>query len=158
MASTHIFSIFTAWNDTRTTTLVNTILSKHHQKTNLLKSVCGLPFSNCFSAIKCKWLIENVPTIKETVRSKTCLFGTLDTWILWNLTGGCDDGVHVTDVTNASRTMLMNLRTLDWDLQLCTFFQIPDHILPKIKSCSEIYGYVYDGPLKGVAIAGVSIN
>lgn len=85
------------------------------------------------------------------------MFGTLDTWILWQLTGGTDDGVHATDVTNASRTMLMNLETLDWDNHLCTFFKIPKFILPKIRSCAEIYGYVYDGPLKGIPIAAVSV-
>lgn len=136
--------------------MINTILAKNHNRINCLKSICGLPFSNCFSAIKCKWLIDNVPSIKSAVRNHQCLFGTLDTWILWNLTGGINDGVHITDVTNASRTMLMNLETLEWDSYLCTFFQIPKFILPKIKSCAEIYGYVYDGPLKGIPIAAVS--
>lgn len=148
--------LISAWNDCRTSTLLSTILAKNHNKTNYLKSICGLPFSNCFSAIKCKWLLENVPSIREAINNRQCMFGTLDTWILWHLTGGTDDGVHATDVTNASRTMLMNLETLDWDSHLCTFFKIPNFILPKIRSCAEIYGYVYDGPLKGVPIAAVS--
>lgn len=101
--------------------------------------------------------MENVPSIRDAVLDGKCMFGTLDTWILWHLTGATDDGVHATDVTNASRTMLMNLETLDWDSNLCTFFKIPKSILPKIRSCAEIYGYVYDGPLKGVPIAAVSL-
>lgn len=101
-------------------------------------------------------MIENEASIKQAVQSDECYFGTLDTYILWNLTGGIEDGVHLTDVTNASRTMLMNLKTLDWDAKLCQFFQIPMSILPRIRSCAEIFGYVYNGPLKGIPIAAVS--
>lgn len=100
--------------------------------------------------------MENVPSIKEACQKGECYFGTLETYILWNLTGGLDDGVHLTDVTNASRTMLMNLKTLDWDANLCHFFQIPKSILPQIRSCAEIFGYVYEGPLKGIPVAAVS--
>lgn len=145
-----------AWNDCRTSYIIERILSKNRNKINLLKSICGLPFSNCFSSLKCRWLIENIPSIKEATQKGECYFGTLETYILWNLTGGLDDGVHLTDVTNASRTMLMNLETLDWDANLCHFFQIPKSILPKIRSCAEIFGYVYEGPLKGIPIAAVS--
>lgn len=132
------------------------ILARNHNKINFLKSICGLPFSNCFSALKCKWLMENVASVREAVQNRQCMFGTLDTWILWQLTGGVDGGVHATDVTNASRTMLMNLETLKWDSHLCAFFKIPKFILPDIRSCAEVYGYVYDGALKGVPIAAVS--
>ena len=104
-----------------------------------------------------KWIVENVNGVQEIIDNKKCLFGTLDTWVLWNLTGGIEGGIHVTDVTNASRTMLMNMETLQWDQKLCAFFQISHTILPKIKSCSEVYGYVHDGPLQGIPIAGVSI-
>jgi glycerol kinase len=144
-----------AWNDTRTTPTLNRILTKIRHKKNYLKSICGLPFSNCFSAIKIKWLMDNIDGIKATIRDRKCFFGTLDTWILWNLTGGLDDGVHITDVTNASRTMLMSLEQLQWDSSLCTFFQIPAFILPTIKSSAEKYGYVCDGPLKGIPIMAV---
>lgn len=123
-----------------------------------MKSICGLPFSNCFSSLKFRWLIENEASIKEAVQKDQCYFGTLDSYILWNLTGGLEDGIHVTDVTNASRTMLMNLKSLKWDANLCHFFQIPMSILPRIKSCAEIFGYVYSGPLKGVPIAAVSAH
>lgn len=119
--------------------------------------MCGLPLSNCFSAIKVKWIVDNVTGVQELVQAGDCLFGTLDTWILWNLTGGIEGGIHVTDVTNASRTMLMNLETLKWDHKLCAFFRIPPKILPDIRSCSEVYGFVHDGPLQGVPIAGVRI-
>lgn len=132
------------------------ILAQIRNKKNILKSVCGLPLSNCFSAIKVKWIVDNVPGAHELIQSGDCLFGTLDTWILWNLTGDIEGGVHVTDVTNASRTMLMNLETLKWDVKLCAFFRIPAKILPDIRSCSEVYGFVHDGPLQGVPIAGVS--
>lgn len=152
------FSIFAAWNDCRTTYIIERILSKNRNKINLLKSICGLPFSNCFSSFKCRWLIENVPSINEAIQKGECYFGTLETYILWNLTGGLDDGVHLTDVTNASRTMLMNLHTLNWDENLCHFFQIPMTILPRIRSCAEIFGYVYEGPLKGIPIAAVSYS
>lgn len=101
--------------------------------------------------------MENVAGVNEIIAKQNCLFGTLDTWILWNLTGGIEGGIHITDVTNASRTMLMNLETLQWDKKLCNFFHISPSILPAIKSCSEIYGYVHDGPLLGIPIAGVSI-
>lgn len=163
-----------AWNDTRTDEIVNRLLTKIHNKKNYLKAVCGLPISNCFSALKIMWIMENVLEVKDVLQSNDLLFGTLDTWILWNLTGGVEGGIHVvsnifrniiqdltgptflqTDVTNASRTMLMNLETLQWSDSLCTFFRIPPKILPKIKSCSEIYGFVYDGPLQGVPIASV---
>lgn len=150
------FYFVSAWNDCRTSSILETIFTKTYNKINYLKSVCGLPFSNCFSALKCRWLIDNIPSIQESIRNRECLFGTLDTWIIWNLTGGKDNGTHVTDATNASHTMLMNITTLEWDEQLCNFFKIPSFILPSIQSCAEIYGYVLDGPLKGVPIAAVS--
>lgn len=100
--------------------------------------------------------MSNIAAVREAISNRECLFGTLDSWIIWNLTGGAIDGLHMTDVTNASRTMLMNLSTLNWDTQLCRFFQIPQHILPQIRSCAEIYGFVFDGPLKGLPIGAVS--
>lgn len=154
----HVFKdIILAWNDTRTSATVTTILSHIRNKKNILKPVCGLPLSNCFSAVKVKWIVDNVPGVQELIQANDCLFGTLDSWILWNLTGGIEGGVHVTDVTNAARTMLMNLETLKWDHKLCAFFRISPCILPDIKSCSEVYGFVHDGPLQGVPIAGVSV-
>lgn len=153
----NIYDLIAAWNDTRTSTTVTSILSHIRNKKNILKPVCGLPLSNCFSAVKVKWITDNVPGVQELIQTNDCLFGTLDSWILWNLTGGIEGGVHVTDVTNAARTMLMNLETLKWDHKLCAFFRISPRILPDIKSCSEVYGFVHDGPLQGVPIAGVSV-
>lgn len=140
----------------RTTTTLNGLLGRTRNKQNILKSVCGLPLSNCFSALKVKWIIDNVAEVSPLIQHNNLMFGTLDTWILWNLTGGIEGGVHVTDVTNASRTMLMCLETLRWDPRLCSFFCIPSRILPEIRSCSEVYGFVHHGPLQGIPIASVS--
>ncbi|XP_058058841.1 glycerol kinase [Anopheles bellator] len=141
------------WCDTRTSAVVGGILQRLRGKKNFLKSVCGLPFSNCFCAVKLRWMIENVDGVQNAIDADKALFGTLDSWIIWLLTGGVDGGIHVTDVTNASRTMLMNLETCEWDERLCRFFRIPNKILPEIRSCSEVYGYINEGPLSGIPIA-----
>ncbi|KAK5640490.1 hypothetical protein RI129_011301 [Pyrocoelia pectoralis] len=141
------------WLDMRTASTVDRLLEVIPNGTknkDYLKPLCGLPLSPYFSALKLKWLHDNVPSIKKAMRDGTCLFGTVDSWIIWNLTGG----IHVTDVTNASRTMLMNLDTLDWDAVLLNFFSLPSSILPTIKSCSEVYGYIVNSPLEGIPIAG----
>lgn len=142
------------WLDTRTAETVDKVMEKVKDNQEYLKPLCGLPISTYFSAVKAKWLIDNVPEVKTAMDEKTCLFGTIDTWLIWNLTGGPKGGLHVTDVTNASRTMLMNIRTLNWDKTLCNFFEIPMDVLPEIRSCAEIYGYFVDGPLRGVPISG----
>jgi glycerol kinase len=116
---------------------------------------CGLPFSTYFSALKLKWLLDNVDSVKQAASEKRLCFGTMDSWLIYKLTGGAHGGVHVTDATNASRTMLMNLKTLQWDPELCHFFDIPMDILPEIRSSAEVYGYVSEGPFKQVPIAGV---
>lgn len=133
--------------------LVDTIPNNSRNK-NYLKPLCGLPISTYFSALKIRWLKDNVNSVKQAIEAENCLFGTVDTWLLWNLTGGLSGGVHITDVTNASRTMLMNIETLQWDSHLLKFFDLPKHILPKICSSAEIYGNVYKGSLKGVPISG----
>lgn len=105
--------------------------------------------------MKFLWLIENVDAVKQAVESGDALFGTIDTWLIWNLTGGVDGGVHVTDVSNASRTMLMNLKTLDWDTPTLETLGIPAPILPKIISNSEIIGHITKGwPITGIPISG----
>lgn len=134
---------------------LDSILAKIKNKKNFLKSVSGLSISGCFSAIKIKWLIENDPAVKKAIENKECYFGNLDSWILWNLTGGTRNGVHLTDHTNASRTLLMNLKKLNWDPRLCNFFEIPMEILPEIKSSSELFGYVRIGILDGVPITSL---
>ncbi|XP_060809509.1 glycerol kinase [Amyelois transitella] len=145
------------WLDMRTSSTVDKLLDTVPNKTknkNYLKPLCGLPLSPYFSAVKLRWLCDNIEAVKVAMRNGTCCFGTVDTWIIWNLTGGPKGGVHVTDVTNASRTMLMNIENLSWDPLLLRFFEVPKSVLPKIKSSSEIYGHIADGPLKSVPISG----
>lgn len=141
------------WSDMRTTTTVDELLEAVPNKTknkNYLKPLCGLPLSPYFSAVKLRWIIDNVPKVEKSIKAGTCCFGTVDTWLIWNLT----NSVHVTDVTNASRTMLMNIETLRWDQMLCNFFNIPMSVLPEIRSSAEVYGEFKDGILKGIPIAG----
>ncbi|XP_071449832.1 glycerol kinase 3-like [Hetaerina americana] len=143
------------WQDNRTASTVDQLLAGVPQgNKEYLKPICGLPLSTYFSALKMRWLIDNVPAVKNATMKKTCLFGNVDSWIIWNLTGGSQGGLHLTDVTNASRTMLMNIKTLEWDPYLCKFFDIPVDLLPKIRSSSEIYGYIMNGCLNGVPISG----
>lgn len=116
---------------------------------------CGLPISNYFSAVKVMWLLDNVEAVKEAVKKGDALFGTIDSWLIWNLTGGKHNGVHVTDITNASRTMLMNLSTLDWDQTTLHTLGIPAQILPKIVTNAEVIGHIgEEWPISGVPIAG----
>ncbi|CAH0402141.1 unnamed protein product [Chilo suppressalis] len=145
------------WLDMRTTSTIEKLLDTVPNKTrnqNYLKPLCGLPLSPYFSAVKLRWLSDNVDVVKTAMKKGTCCFGTVDTWIIWNLTGGPSGGKHITDVTNASRTMLMNIENLNWDPLLLKFFEVPKSVLPEIKSSSEIYGYIADGPLKGIPISG----
>ncbi|XP_065161210.1 glycerol kinase 3-like [Atheta coriaria] len=142
------------WLDMRTASTVDKILNNGRRNKNFLKSVCGLPVSTYFSALKIRWMMDNVQAVKDAIKEKRCLFGTIDTWLIWNLTGGINGGYHVTDVTNASRTMLMNINTLKWDPQLCKIFDIPMQILPVIRSSSEIYGYLSETVIKGIPISG----
>ena len=103
-------------------------------------------------AAKSQWLLENIDGVRAAAERGDAIFGNTDTWLLWNLTGGTDGGVHITDVTNASRTMLMNLETLDWDDELIAFFDIPRSMLPEIRPSSDPAGYgvtVASGPLGG---------
>ncbi|XP_048515173.1 glycerol kinase isoform X3 [Athalia rosae] len=147
------------WSDIRTDSTVDQIIAKFpDQSKNHLKPLCGLPVSPYFSALKIRWMKDNVPTVWKAVRERRCKVGTMDTWVIWNLTGGKDGGLYITDVTNASRTMLMNIETLTWDPTLCRYFDIPMKLLPDIKSSSEIYGKVTIGPLKGITISGVLGN
>ncbi|KAN0016286.1 hypothetical protein ACTFIU_006250 [Dictyostelium citrinum] len=127
---------------------------------NYLREKCGLPLSSYFSGLKLKWLFDNCEPVREAYRRGDCLMGTIDSWLIWNLTSG---KCHMTDVTNASRTMLMNLKTLSWDKELCDFLEVPIDILPEIHSSSEIYGSINMNmttphqlhPLHGIPIAGV---
>jgi glycerol kinase len=142
------------WSDTRTTHLVDKLKLEFLDE-NVFKKSCGLPLANYFSAVKILWMMINCKDVADAIRENKCLFGTVDTWIIWNLTGGVNGGKHVTDVSNASRTMLMNLATLDWDPDTCKKLGIPMNILPKIQASSSDFGIIADGPLKGVQISGV---
>ncbi|XP_022125975.2 glycerol kinase isoform X2 [Pieris rapae] len=149
-----------AWNDIRTDSTVDAILAKVPDRNkNYLKNICGLPISPYFSALKMRWLKDNIKAVRRASRDKRLMFGTVDSWIVWNLTGGPRGGLHITDVTNASRTLLMNLETLNWDPVLCRLFGIHRESLPQIRSCSEIYGIVSDGSvLDGIRISGILGN
>ena len=117
----------------------------------LFRSRVGLPLATYFSGPKIKWILDNVEGVRDAVKAGTALFGNIDSWLIWNLTGGINGGKHVTDVTNASRTMLMDLRTLTWDKEICDIMGIPISMLPEIKPSSQIYGYTQnDGPFGGV--------
>ena len=128
-------------------------LTKKFGSADHFRPICGLPLSTYFSAIKLKWILENNPAVQAAVDRGTAVFGTVECWLLWNLTGGVRGGKHVTDVTNASRTMLMDLATCDWSGSTCEALGIPQSMLPVIKSNSEVYGCVQQGPLEGVPIA-----
>lgn len=148
------------WMDGRTSSICRRLENDLSGGRNHFLETCGLPISTYFSAVKVLWLMENVDDIKEAIKDGDALFGTIDTWLIWNLTGGCGTvdstkGFHVTDCSNASRTMLMNLGTLTWDKPTLETLGIPIEILPKIVSNSETIGVVAKGwPLAGIPIAG----
>lgn len=139
------------WQDTRTASICQQLESLGLRQQFI--STTGLPLATYFSGPKIKWLIEMVPGLVEEVKQGRLLFGNIDTWLIWNLTGGVQGGIHVTDVTNASRTLLMDLKTLEWDEKLCGYLNVPIEILPTIVSSSEIYGYTHS-ILNHVPIAG----
>jgi glycerol kinase len=141
------------WQDTRVDGLVarlraNGGLDRYRTKT-------GLPLASYFSGLKLQWLLDSVPGARKQADAGEIAFGTMDSWIVWNLTGGPRGGLHITDVTNASRTQLMNLATLDWDEELLADFNIPREVLPKIAPSSQNYGMAATTELRGVAIAGI---
>jgi glycerol kinase len=115
----------------------------------------GLPLTTYFSGLKIRWILDNVAGVRERAERGDVLFGNIDSYLLWNLTGGPRGGLHVTDCTNASRTQLMNLQNLNWDQSLLDAFGVPAEMLPKISSSSEIYGTAVIDALKGVPVAGI---
>jgi len=142
------------WQDTRTAEYLSTFDSTIAER---ITYTTGLPVAPYFSGSKMHWLIENSAAVQSAIAAGTARFGTIDSWLLWNLCGGTQAGVHFTDVTNASRTLLMNLETLQWDEQLLAQFNIPRAVLPEIKSSSEIYAMTDPhGPFgSAVPIAGI---
>lgn len=142
------------WQDTRTDKICKQLEGGVGQ--NRLRDKTGLPLATYFSGPKIMWLLENVPGLREAAESGEAIFGNIDTWLIWNLTGGVNGGVHVTDVTNAGRTMLMNLKTLRWSETILSLMDIPRQMLPEIRPSSTIYGRTTaDGPFAGqIPVAG----
>jgi glycerol kinase len=145
------------WQDTRTDRIASAL--DRDGRGDVIRHKAGLPPATYFAGGKLQWILDNVEGVRAAAERGDAVFGTIDTWLLWNLTGGPRGGVHVTDVTNASRTMLMDLETLDWDDELLSFFGIPRAMLPSIASSSprQPYGVTTpDGPLGGeVPITGI---
>jgi glycerol kinase len=140
------------WQDTRTAAAADALAADGG--IHRLQDRTGLPISTYSSALKLRWLLDQDRSRREAADRGDLLFGTPDTWLLWNLTGGADGGVHATDPTNACRTLLMNLHTLQWDQDLLDLMEIPRSLLPEIRSSSEVYGSAV-GDLSGVPVAGV---
>jgi glycerol kinase len=139
------------WQDTRTDAICNELAKDGGQ--DRFRAKVGLPLATYFSGPKVKWILDNVDGARAKAEKGEVLFGNIDTWVIWNLTGGPKGGVHVTDVSNASRTMLMNLETLDWDPDMLKAMGIPRAMLPAIKASSEVYGQA-TGTLAGIPVAG----
>ncbi len=141
------------WQDTRTAKIVDELGGGDQDK---YKARVGLPLATYFCGPKVKWILDNVEGARERAEAGDLVMGTMDSWVLWNMTGGVDGGVHVTDVTNASRTMLMDLNTLSWDADIAADMTIPMSMLPEIKSSAEVYGVGRAaGLLPDVPIAGI---
>jgi glycerol kinase len=134
-----------SWQDTRTDNMIRELGGNIGQ--DRFRDSCGLPLATYFSGPKMSWLLEHIPDLRRRAEAGDVLFGTMDSWLIWKLTG-----LHITDVTNASRTMLMNLKTLDWDPELLSAMGIPRHVLPEIRASSQFYGEA-SGLLRGVPVA-----
>ena len=141
------------WQDTRVDDRVAAYARDGGQ--DRFRTKTGLPLASYFSGLKLQWILDIVPRAREKAEAGDAIFGTIDTWIIWNLTGGPSSGLHVTDVTNASRTQLMDLETLDWDDDLLKDFNIPRAVLPRIVPSSDIYGEATITALQGVKVAGI---
>jgi glycerol kinase len=139
------------WQDTRTDEICNQLSSDGGQ--DRFRAKTGLPIATYFSGPKIKWILDNVDGARDKAENGDLLFGNIDTFVIWQLTGGADGGVHVTDVTNASRTMMMDLQTLDWDDEILGILDVPRSMLPEIRASSEVYGET-KGDLAGTPVAG----
>ncbi len=139
------------WQDTRTDTICNDLAKDGGQ--DRFREKVGLPLATYFSGPKIRWVLDNVPGVRERAERGEVVFGNIDSWCIWNLTGGVNGGLHLTDVTNASRTMLMNLKTLDWDPEILAIMGVPRAMLPEIRPSSQMYGECKEG-VPGVPVAG----
>lgn len=145
------------WQDTRSQYIIDavaTVDGTQEADVHRFSALTGLPLATYFSASKISWILEHVSGARDAAEQGELAFGTIDSWLVWNLTGGTNGGVHITDVTNASRTYLMNLATLEWEEELLEAFAVPRSLLPRISSSSEIYG-LCKGVLPGVPVAGI---
>jgi glycerol kinase len=140
------------WQDTRTDKICKELAEVGGQ--DRFRAKVGLPLATYFSGPKIKWLLENVEGLQEKAENGDLHFGNMDTWVIWNLTGGLNGGIHITDVTNASRTLMMNIETLDWDDEILSVLGIPRSMLPEIRPSSQVYGEAVD-PLLGIPVAGI---
>jgi glycerol kinase len=139
------------WQDTRTDQICNELSADGGQ--DRFRAKTGLPIATYFSGPKIKWILDNGEGVRAKAEAGDVVFGNIDTWVIWQLTGGPDGGAHVTDVTNASRTMMMNLETLDWDDEILGILGVPRAMLPQVKASSEVYGEA-KGDLTGIPVAG----
>ncbi|KAI8876824.1 glycerol kinase [Backusella circina FSU 941] len=137
------------WSDARTVETVDSLSKKTEKGVDALRDICGLPLTTYFSAVKLRWLLDNIPVVQQAENENRLCAGTIDSWLIYNLTGA-----FVTDVTNASRTMLMDIRSLNWSPKATEFFGFENVTLPRIVSSSEVYGSFSQGSLQGVPIAG----
>src|ERR1044071_1718633 len=144
------------WQDTRVAADIPEVESRYGGE--FFRTRTGLPLSSYFSSLKIRWILDHVPEARRLAEAGDALFGNVDTFLVWHLTGGPHGGLHVTDVTNASRTQLMNLQTLDWDAELLAAFDIPRAMLPAIRSSSEHYGAAVPESIRGVPIAGILVD
>ncbi|KNE69577.1 glycerol kinase [Allomyces macrogynus ATCC 38327] len=143
------------WHDTRTQAIVDRLIAKTPSKTKEhFQPSTGVQISTYFSAAKMRWLLENSDAVKEANAKGTLRFGTIDSWLIYNLTGGKEGGVHVTDFTNASRTNLLDLKTRAWAPELLEFYEIDAKTLPQVLPSSHVYGKVTTGPLAGIPVSG----
>jgi glycerol kinase len=140
------------WQDTRVSAYIAAYAADGGQ--DRFRQQTGLPLATYFSGLKIRWILENVPRARPQAESGDVLFGNIDTYLIWKLTGGTSGGLHVTDVTNASRTQMLNLESLQWDRQMLVAFGIPRAMLPQVASSSEIYGEITLTPVAGVPLAG----
>lgn len=142
------------WQDTRTQAICDELAGDVGPER--YKERVGLPLATYFAGPKIRWILDNVEGARERAEAGDLMFGTMDSWLVWNMTGGPNGGVHITDVTNASRTMLMNIDTLDWNEEICADMGVPTSMLPEIRSSSEVYGHghkqglLIDTPISGI--------
>ncbi|PYI67404.1 glycerol kinase [Arthrobacter livingstonensis] len=142
------------WQDTRTQAIVDELAADGGVER--FKQKVGLPLATYFSGTKIKWILDNVEGARAKAEAGDLLFGNTDSWVVWNLTGGTDGGVHITDVTNASRTLFMDLESLSWDEEILSIFGVPKSMMPEIKSSSEVYGTVHGSQLlRETPVAGI---